>query len=85
MLVIITAYFSLGPRPLILLIHGGPHSTASTEYGLFRNLLIDLGYNVLIINYRGSWGYGQDCIESLLGYIGEMDVSDCIKVRPYFY
>jgi len=32
---------------------------------------------LLIINYRGSTGYGKDFLDALLGHIGERDVEDC--------
>jgi hypothetical protein len=34
-------------------------------------------YLFIIVNYRGSTGYGQDSIQSLLGKIGDQDVQDC--------
>jgi acylaminoacyl-peptidase len=30
----------------------------------------------LIVNYRGSIGYGKDFLDALLGHIGERDVED---------
>lgn len=38
---------------------------------------MQMGYNLLIINYRGSIGYGRDTMNSLLGQIGINDVYDC--------
>ena len=32
---------------------------------------------MLIVNYRGSTGFGKDFIDSLLGHIGSRDVEDC--------
>jgi len=47
------------------------------------------GYAVLVVNYRGSIGYGQDSISSLLGNIGINDVDDvanltlkCLNLYP---
>ena len=34
---------------------------------------------VLLVNYRGSTGYGQRSIDSLLGNIGKNDVEDVIN------
>jgi len=35
-----------------------------------------LGYAVLMVNYRGSIGFGQDSVKSILGLIGRQDVDD---------
>ena len=37
-----------------------------------------LGYSVILINYRGSLGFGKQVLESLLGKIGTQDVKDCL-------
>ena len=35
------------------------------------------GFCLLVVNYRGSIGYGEDFLNSLLGHIGEHDIADC--------
>lgn len=35
------------------------------------------GYSLLIINFRGSIGYGKNTMDSLLGQCGVNDVEDC--------
>jgi acylaminoacyl-peptidase len=35
-----------------------------------------MGYIVVCVNYRGSFGFGQDSIESLPGRVGTQDVKD---------
>ena len=37
-----------------------------------------LGYAVLMVNYRGSLGNGDDGIYSLVGEVGKTDLEDCI-------
>ena len=44
----------------------------------FFNLL---GYGILFVNFRGSLGNGRDCVDSLPGHIGDLDVKDCYQVR----
>jgi len=64
-------------KPLIVVVHGGPHwnLTGYVELKMF-NLL--RGYNILIPNFTGSCGYGQNHIENLLGKIGQVDVEEII-------
>uniref|UniRef100_A0A4W3K1L2 Acylamino-acid-releasing enzyme n=1 Tax=Callorhinchus milii TaxID=7868 RepID=A0A4W3K1L2_CALMI len=54
----------------------GPHSVFTAEWMLYPIALCKLGFAVLLVNYRGSSGFGQDNIYSLLGRIGSQDVKD---------
>ncbi|XP_072305483.1 acylamino-acid-releasing enzyme [Eucyclogobius newberryi] len=62
--------------PLVVFIHGGPHSQSPAEWNITTAGLVQLGLAVLMVNYRGSTGFGQDSILSLIGQIGDQDVSD---------
>ncbi|XP_029455518.1 acylamino-acid-releasing enzyme-like [Rhinatrema bivittatum] len=62
--------------PLIVIPHGGPHSSFDASWQLFPAVFCRLGFAVLMVNYRGSTGFGQDSIELLLGRVGEQDVQD---------
>lgn len=62
--------------PLVVFIHGGPHSQFPAEWNVTTAGLVKLGYAVLMVNYRGSTGLGQDSILSLIGEIGSQDVKD---------
>ena len=67
-----------GKFPLITIVHGGPFVGAACDgYNLQQLMLILQGYKVLIVNYRGSLGFGKDFMDSLLGEIGNRDVHDC--------
>jgi dipeptidyl aminopeptidase/acylaminoacyl peptidase len=80
-----------GPKlPLIAYPHGGPHSNMGCEYYASIAVLVLQGYAVLLINYRGSTGYGQGLVESLHGKVGRQDVDDVkdaidevLKTRTY--
>ncbi|MCE2771003.1 MAG: prolyl oligopeptidase family serine peptidase [Saprospiraceae bacterium] len=50
-------------------------STYYREY-MFHNLLVDKGYTVLDIDYRGSAGYGRDWRTGIYRYMGGKDLSD---------
>lgn len=41
-------------------------------------MFLSLGYAILLVNYRGSVGAGQDSVDFLLGKVGQSDVADCI-------
>ncbi|XP_039534603.1 S9 family peptidase isoform X1 [Pimephales promelas] len=62
--------------PLVVNIHGGPHSHFAADWNATAAALTKLGFAVLMVNYRGSTGFGQDGIESLLGNVGSQDVKD---------
>ncbi|KAK7862069.1 hypothetical protein R5R35_011489 [Gryllus longicercus] len=65
-----------GDLPLIVLPHGGPHSSNCNMFLMNIALFNLLGFGVLLINYRGSIGAGQDNVNFLLGNIGVTDVKD---------
>ncbi|XP_068997662.1 acylamino-acid-releasing enzyme isoform X1 [Embiotoca jacksoni] len=62
--------------PLIVTPHGGPHSVIVAEWLLSASALCKMGFAILLVNYRGSLGYGQDSILSLPGNVGTQDVRD---------
>ncbi|XP_064604620.1 acylamino-acid-releasing enzyme-like [Liolophura sinensis] len=62
--------------PLVVFPHGGPHTCFSSGFALYFSLLARCGFAVLLVNYRGSVGFGQDGIVSLVGNIGKQDVQD---------
>ncbi|KAJ1495951.1 hypothetical protein T484DRAFT_1760956 [Baffinella frigidus] len=45
--------------PLVVYPHGGPHSNMGAEFYAGPALLALEGFSVLMVNYRGSTGYGQ--------------------------
>lgn len=66
------------PRPTILMPHGGPHSCYPTSYFSGYTFLVSLGYNLVLVNFRGSTGFGENSIQSLPGNIATNDVLDCM-------
>jgi dipeptidyl aminopeptidase/acylaminoacyl peptidase len=55
--------------PLLVLLHGGPHSMWRDNWGLRWNyfLLARPGYIVLLTNYSGSTGFGEAFSQSIQG------------------
>ena len=69
--------------PLVVEIHGGPTSAASTALQLELNAFTSRGFAVVDVDYRGSNGYGREYIRSLDGMWGVYDVDDCIAAAEY--
>ena len=69
--------------PAVIFVHGAGYlqnahkwwSTYFREY-MFHNLLVDKGYTVLDIDYRGSAGYGRDVRTGIYRYMGGKDLTD---------
>jgi len=48
------------PVPLVLLVHGGPWARDGYGYSSWNQWLANRGYAVLLVNYRGSTGFGKE-------------------------
>ncbi|CAO2813761.1 unnamed protein product [Amaranthus hypochondriacus] len=70
-------------NPLIVVLHGGPHSVFTTGFSKSLAFLSSVGFNLLIVNYRGSLGFGEEAIQSLPGNIGSQDVGDVLTAIDY--
>ncbi len=66
-----------GPHPLILYIHGGPHTAFGHALMLQLHLFRAAGFAVAYCNPRGSTGYGQDYTD-LGKRWGEVDEQDLL-------
>jgi dipeptidyl aminopeptidase/acylaminoacyl peptidase len=77
-------------KAAIIFVHGAGYlqnahnywSNYHREY-MFHNLLTDLGYTVLDIDYRGSDGYGRDFRTGIYRFMGGKDLSDQIDGKNY--
>ncbi|MFC0071912.1 serine hydrolase, partial [Umezawaea endophytica] len=68
--------------PLLLDVHGGPHNAwngAADEAHLYHQELAALGWTVLLVNPRGSDGYGSEFYTAALGAWGEADAKDFLE------
>ena len=48
-----------GKHPMIVMIHGGPHGQQGPSFNHRAQAYASHGYAALMVNYRGSTGYGQ--------------------------
>ena len=68
--------------PTIVQIHGGPTAAAPFCFRFWpygRTLLPSRGFAMLIPNYRGSTGYGDEFMTDLIGRENDIDVEDIMK------
>jgi dipeptidyl aminopeptidase/acylaminoacyl peptidase len=72
-----------GKPPLVLRVHGGPSSNFSAGYGwetAWSEMLAWNGYQVLMVNPRGSNGYSEDFLKANRGDWGGGDYKDLLAV-----
>jgi len=69
--------------PLLVKVHGGPTSAASSALSLRTQYWTSRGIAVLDVNYGGSTGYGRAYRERLYGNWGVVDVDDCVNGAKY--
>lgn len=81
----LTAYLTVplatGPRPLVVLPHGGPESRDIYSWNDWTQALAAKGWMVLQPNFRGSDGYGRAFMEAgrrRWGDLMQQDVEDCL-------
>jgi dipeptidyl aminopeptidase/acylaminoacyl peptidase len=53
--------------PLIVNIHGGPHGQQGPAFNFRNQVYASLGWATLMVNYRGSTGYGQAFTDAVFG------------------
>ena len=71
-----------GPRPLLLDIHGGPHNAwngAADAVHVYHQELVGRGWAVLLLNPRGSDGYGEAFYTAAVGAWGLADAKDFLE------
>ena len=69
--------------PLIVEIHGGPHTMYANTFFHELQLLAAEGYGVLYVNPRGSHGYSQAFVDAVRGDYGGGDYEDIMAGLEY--
>jgi len=54
-------------HPLIVDIHGGPHAQDGPAFNFEAQVLAARGWATMLVNYRGSTGYGQQFADAVFG------------------
>jgi dienelactone hydrolase len=65
-----------GPWPVMLRVHGGPHSVDMDRWAPDIQAHVDAGFLVAMVNYRGSEGFGQAWRDELTGNVGFLELED---------
>jgi dipeptidyl aminopeptidase/acylaminoacyl peptidase len=76
-------FTSTGKPPVVLLIHGGPTGQAVAAWSPNSQFFATRGWAVLVVNYRGSTGYGREYMLKLRGNWGICDVEDSLSGVRY--
>lgn len=70
------------PGPLLLDVHGGPHNAwngLADAWHLQHQELVECGWTILMVNPRGSDGYGEAFYTGVNGAWGEADRNDFLE------
>ena len=68
-----------GPFPMYLRVHGGPNWLYLDTWWPEVQSLLDEGFAVAMVNYRGSIGFGRAWRDRIIGDIGFPEVQDVIS------
>lgn len=56
-----------GAVPMIVMMHGGPHGQQGPAFNAKAQVYAGVGWASLMVNYRGSTGYGQKLTDAIFG------------------
>ena len=76
-------YTASRPWPLILTMHGGPHSAYGHSFSFEHQLFAANGYLVVYTNPRGSTNYGEKFLWATWGGWGNLDFDDVMAGVDY--
>ena len=65
--------------PTVLSIHGGPHAAWGAQFNFDHLMFAGAGYGVLLVNHRGSTGYGDAFATAILADWGNLDYADLMS------
>jgi acetyl esterase/lipase len=71
------------PHPTIFLVHGGPAAADWDSFFPTAQAWVDHGIAVVMVNYRGSGGYGQAWRDALEGNPGLTELEDIARVHDW--
>ena len=66
------------PFPTLVHVHGGPTSIDLDRWAPDLQAYVDAGFEVVLVNYRGSIGFGTEWRDTLIGNIGWPELEDLL-------
>jgi dipeptidyl aminopeptidase/acylaminoacyl peptidase len=71
------------PFPTVFRIHGGPAGVDPDAFTPAVQAWVDHGFAVVLVNYRGSVGYGKAWSDAIVGTPGYRQLEDIAAVRAH--
>ena len=81
--VFVAAPPAMSPHPTIFIVHGGPPAHDGDAFSPRVQAWVDHGYAVVLVNYRGSTGYGRAWRDALEGNPGLTELEDIAAVHDW--
>lgn len=72
-----------GKNAAVVWIHGGPDAQSNNSYNQGIQYLVNQGYFVIALNYRGSTGYGKEFEDANRFDMGGGDLDDIISAAEW--
>jgi dipeptidyl aminopeptidase/acylaminoacyl peptidase len=69
--------------PGLVQVHGGPGGQSRVGYNALMQYLVNHGYAVILVNNRGSSGYGKTFYAADDHRHGQEDLMDCVEAKSY--
>jgi dipeptidyl aminopeptidase/acylaminoacyl peptidase len=69
--------------PALLSIHGGPTSLAGNRFNAEAAYFTSRGFAYIVVNYRGSTGYGRSYRHAMRQRWGDVDVEDAVSCARF--
>jgi dipeptidyl aminopeptidase/acylaminoacyl peptidase len=76
-------------RPAVIYVHGAGYAQSvfrnwgSMNWTPLFSILVDAGYTVLDLDYRGSAGYGRDCRTAIYRNMGGKDIDSAVAAAKW--
>lgn len=65
---------------MVVIVHGGPHGHGDPCLTLLKYMLLKCGYCILMPNFSGSSGFGQEYMKAAVGNIGKKDADEIVQL-----